>query len=246
MDSSAAVPDTSSFVASEEDHTLVSSFPTRRVTDGLDASNGATIAAQAAEDAFPMKRMRLSPRLESEPAAQDLPTTAEHPPPKPFPPFQPFPEYQFTQYPPPPLAKDEDRPFKSRKSVRAAQACDNCRTRKARCDEERPQCALCKDNSLNCHYRDIHPPKLHQRDEALHDKLSAMQVGLDKVLGLFSTLSIDRDLEGDEHGLLGHFGQQAALPVFPAEKLILEDLDERLRRLSMSPQWPLMRSRLIR
>jgi hypothetical protein len=45
-----------------------------------------------------------------------------------------------------------------RKAQRAAQACDSCRTLKAKCDEGRPYCATCKERQIPCIYRDP-PPK---------------------------------------------------------------------------------------
>jgi hypothetical protein len=45
-----------------------------------------------------------------------------------------------------------------RKQVRATQACNNCRARKQKCDEQRP-CQFCKDNSFDCQYKDVPPPK---------------------------------------------------------------------------------------
>jgi hypothetical protein len=45
-----------------------------------------------------------------------------------------------------------------KKAQRAAQACDNCRTLKAKCDEGRPHCGSCKDKGTACVYRDP-PPK---------------------------------------------------------------------------------------
>ncbi|KKA29624.1 hypothetical protein TD95_000703 [Thielaviopsis punctulata] len=43
-----------------------------------------------------------------------------------------------------------------RKANRASQACDNCRTLKAKCDESRP-CKTCKEKGLECKYRDPTP-----------------------------------------------------------------------------------------
>lgn len=45
-----------------------------------------------------------------------------------------------------------------RKAQRAAQACDSCRTLKAKCDEGRPTCGTCKEKEVTCNYRDP-PPK---------------------------------------------------------------------------------------
>ncbi|KAH8817523.1 hypothetical protein F5884DRAFT_779627 [Xylogone sp. PMI_703] len=36
----------------------------------------------------------------------------------------------------------------------AALACENCRARKHRCDEQRPKCGLCKRTKLECSYRE--------------------------------------------------------------------------------------------
>ncbi|KAF2195515.1 hypothetical protein K469DRAFT_681823 [Zopfia rhizophila CBS 207.26] len=45
-----------------------------------------------------------------------------------------------------------------RKQVRATQACNNCRSRKQKCDEQRP-CQFCKENNYECQYKDVPPPK---------------------------------------------------------------------------------------
>ncbi|KAI9753975.1 MAG: hypothetical protein M4579_004905 [Chaenotheca gracillima] len=50
-------------------------------------------------------------------------------------------------------------PVPRRKAVRAAQACDACRARKAKCDEGRPSCGFCKDSAVACNYREVPPPK---------------------------------------------------------------------------------------
>lgn len=39
------------------------------------------------------------------------------------------------------------------------QACDQCRTRKAKCDEGRPSCSHCKENNLPCVYKEVPPHK---------------------------------------------------------------------------------------
>lgn len=47
---------------------------------------------------------------------------------------------------------------KPRKAQRAAQACDQCRALKAKCDEGRPSCSSCREKNSECRYRDP-PPK---------------------------------------------------------------------------------------
>lgn len=68
-------------------------------------------------------------------------------------------------------AVNRERP---KKPVRAQQACDSCRTRKAKCDEARP-CSHCKDNSLHCTYRDIPPHKQDRNALALEAKIDSLQ-----------------------------------------------------------------------
>lgn len=65
-----------------------------------------------------------------------------------------------------------------RKPVRASQACDTCRARKAKCDEGRP-CGHCRDNNLDCQYRELPIPKQdrHVRDQM--EKLDAILRRLD-------------------------------------------------------------------
>jgi hypothetical protein len=69
----------------------------------------------------------------------------------------PPPDHQFTSvsYPTPGRpSSDQVR----KKAQRAAQACDSCRTLKAKCDEGRPACSSCKEKTIECRYRDP-PPK---------------------------------------------------------------------------------------
>lgn len=60
-----------------------------------------------------------------------------------------------------------------KKPVRAQQACDSCRARKAKCDEGRP-CSHCKENGLVCTYKDI-PHKQDKNAQALETKFDTMQ-----------------------------------------------------------------------
>ncbi|KEF50939.1 uncharacterized protein A1O9_13001 [Exophiala aquamarina CBS 119918] len=61
-----------------------------------------------------------------------------------------------------------------RKPVRAAQACDSCRQRKAKCDEGRPECQHCKENGLKCSYREIPPQKSEKLALAITAQLDAI------------------------------------------------------------------------
>lgn len=61
-----------------------------------------------------------------------------------------------------------------RKQVRATQACNTCRARKQKCDENRP-CQYCKENQYECLYKDVPPPKQDRTMLALTESMHSMQ-----------------------------------------------------------------------
>ncbi|KIW16916.1 hypothetical protein PV08_04106 [Exophiala spinifera] len=69
-----------------------------------------------------------------------------------------------------------------RKPVRAAQACDSCRQRKAKCDEGRPECQHCKDNGLKCTYREVPPQKSEKQILNITDKLETMSGNIEMLI----------------------------------------------------------------
>ncbi|TGZ81366.1 hypothetical protein EX30DRAFT_348572 [Ascodesmis nigricans] len=68
-----------------------------------------------------------------------------------------------------------------RKAIRAAQACDACRARKAKCDEGRPQCGFCKETGANCVYREVPPPKQDRTLLQILDRLGRVESLLDNM-----------------------------------------------------------------
>jgi hypothetical protein len=123
--------------------------------------------------------------------------------------------------PPPPLAQPPPTPGgggyypyydnsqQRRKPVRAAQACDSCRTRKAKCDEGRPVCQHCKDNGLNCSYREIPPQKSEKQVLAITERLEGLVNNVTSLLNSQKTtderinkiLEAVSRLEGGQSGL---------------------------------------------
>ncbi|KAF7595061.1 hypothetical protein BBP40_007464 [Aspergillus hancockii] len=75
--------------------------------------------------------------------------------------------------------------IRQRKAARAQQACDQCRARKAKCDEGRPSCSHCKENNLNCVYKEVPPHKQEKATQLILDRLQAFQ---DVVLDRFDRL----------------------------------------------------------
>lgn len=68
-----------------------------------------------------------------------------------------------------------------RKAIRAAQACDACRARKAKCDEGRPSCGFCKESQVACVYREVPPPKQDRTLMQILDRLSRVETLLETI-----------------------------------------------------------------
>ncbi|KAL8736900.1 MAG: hypothetical protein Q9181_002218 [Wetmoreana brouardii] len=58
------------------------------------------------------------------------------------------------------------------KGHRAQQACDACRTRKSKCDEQRPMCTNCRENNASCVYQTVAPAKADRANQQILDKLA--------------------------------------------------------------------------
>ncbi|KAJ5485372.1 hypothetical protein N7539_005360 [Penicillium diatomitis] len=75
---------------------------------------------------------------------------------------------------------------RQRKAARAQQACDQCRSRKAKCDEGRPACSHCKENSLVCVYKEVPPHKQEKSAQLVMDRILELE---DKMIERFESLS---------------------------------------------------------
>ncbi|KAL3424024.1 hypothetical protein PVAG01_03305 [Phlyctema vagabunda] len=73
---------------------------------------------------------------------------------------------------PPPYAGNNANPNK-RKPQRAAQACDSCRSLKAKCDEMKP-CTSCREKGIPCHFREPPPKQQDKTQEVLLDAIQSM------------------------------------------------------------------------
>ncbi|KAH1323326.1 hypothetical protein KXX47_000814 [Aspergillus fumigatus] len=84
--------------------------------------------------------------------------------------------------------------MRQRKAARAQQACDQCRARKAKCDEGRPACSHCKENNLICVYKEVPPHKQEKATQQILDKIQYLEDKLDERLTHFQTVQM-------EHGM---------------------------------------------
>ncbi|CDM33279.1 transcriptional regulator family: Fungal Specific TF [Penicillium roqueforti] len=71
------------------------------------------------------------------------------------------------------------------KAARAAQACDRCRAKKAKCDEGRPNCGYCRESNLPCSYKEESLRKENRSTQTLLDHLTKME---DNFTAQFRTL----------------------------------------------------------
>ncbi|KAK0850701.1 hypothetical protein LTR91_012315 [Friedmanniomyces endolithicus] len=88
-------------------------------------------------------------------------------------------QQQAPMYPPPgygPMSSSAS--MQRKKQMRATQACEQCRTRKQKCDEGVP-CSFCKEQGLHCQYRDTPPAKTDKNMEKLLNHMDAQTTGLD-------------------------------------------------------------------
>ncbi|KAF2203904.1 hypothetical protein GQ43DRAFT_229181 [Delitschia confertaspora ATCC 74209] len=74
-----------------------------------------------------------------------------------------------------------------RKQVRAQQACNNCRARKQKCDEQRP-CQFCKDQNIECLYKDVPPPKQDRTMLALQDSVNNVASSVDNITDILKAI----------------------------------------------------------
>lgn len=143
------------------------------------APHGSTLAQHLVESTGPPHTLHMapvhSPRTDM-PMAHQYPHPGHH-----IPPVHMGYEPQYAPYYGDPSGAGSQQ--QRRKAVRAAQACDNCRSKKAKCDEARPQCGNCVNNGFDCHYRSLPPPKqdrsLLQITERLEDLDHNRRVDLD-------------------------------------------------------------------
>ncbi|KAK0751659.1 hypothetical protein B0T18DRAFT_457602 [Schizothecium vesticola] len=63
----------------------------------------------------------------------------------------------------------------------AAQACDTCRSRKQRCDEQRPKCSTCQKFGLECNYRIPQPTKKDKTLLEILDRIKGLEAKVDSL-----------------------------------------------------------------
>ncbi|CAI7640529.1 unnamed protein product [Penicillium glandicola] len=104
---------------------------------------------------------------------------------------------------------------RQRKANRATQACDQCRARKAKCDEGRPNCSHCKENNLGCVYKEVPPHKQEKTTQLVLDRLSQLDNRMDERENRMDERfeKFQKQLQEQLLRNLGNMGQQPPQPV---------------------------------
>jgi hypothetical protein len=114
-------------------------------------------------------------------------------------PTLPFPQLSHTPAPyEPNYYQNQAFGMRQRKPVRAQQACDQCRTRKAKCDEGRPACSHCKENNLICVYKEVPPHKQEKATQQILDKIQYLEDKLDERLTHFQAVQMEHGVTLDK------------------------------------------------
>ncbi|OCK80798.1 hypothetical protein K432DRAFT_296919 [Lepidopterella palustris CBS 459.81] len=71
----------------------------------------------------------------------------------------------------------------------AAQACETCRSRKSKCDEQRPKCGLCQRLNVECKYREPQPTKKDKTIVFILDGINRLENKID-IIGRHVTPSL--------------------------------------------------------
>ncbi|CZR50703.1 related to acetate regulatory DNA binding protein FacB [Phialocephala subalpina] len=64
---------------------------------------------------------------------------------------------------------------------RGFRACETCRSRKQKCDEQRPKCGLCQRMKLDCRYREPQPTKKDKTLVEILDRLKSLEGKVDRL-----------------------------------------------------------------
>ncbi|KAK4181172.1 hypothetical protein QBC36DRAFT_342248 [Triangularia setosa] len=110
------------------------------------------------------------------------------------------------------VASSSSANIRKERGAIAAQACDTCRSRKQRCDEQRPKCGTCQKFRLECNYREPIPTKkdrtlveILERLKGLDDRLLSLET---KVNDLSHRGSVGPSTQGFPHLQTSDFASQ--------------------------------------
>lgn len=82
-----------------------------------------------------------------------------------------------------------------KRSSRALNACQYCRSRKSRCDEGNPSCSNCIKKGIECIYGEVKPTKLERTLTHILSKIEGLDDKFNRIIDTHSALSVSSDEE---------------------------------------------------
>lgn len=79
----------------------------------------------------------------------------------------------------------------------AAQACDTCRSRKQKCDEQRPKCGTCVKFKLDCRYREPQPTKKDKTLVEILERIKSLEGKIDNLTAQGLSTAFHSSISGD-------------------------------------------------
>lgn len=79
----------------------------------------------------------------------------------------------------------------------AAQACDTCRSRKQKCDEQRPKCGICVKFKLDCRYREPQPTKKDKTLVEILERIKSLEGKIDNLTAQGLAANFQSSISGD-------------------------------------------------
>lgn len=79
----------------------------------------------------------------------------------------------------------------------AAQACDTCRSRKQKCDEQRPKCGTCVKFKLDCRYREPQPTKKDKTLVEILERIKSLEGKIDNLTAQGVAAVFQPSISGD-------------------------------------------------
>ncbi|POS71113.1 hypothetical protein DHEL01_v210494 [Diaporthe helianthi] len=97
----------------------------------------------------------------------------------------------------PPVTATSGTLSRTQRGAIAAQACDTCRSRKQKCDEQRPKCGTCVKFKLDCRYREPQPTKKDKTLVEILERIKSLEGKIDNLTAQGLAANFQSSLSGD-------------------------------------------------
>lgn len=110
----------------------------------------------------------------------------------------------------------EGSAHKKPRTFMATLACDNCRSRKSRCDEDRPKCGYCRNMNLECSYQAPRPTKKDQSMAVAINAIRRLETKIEELSAAINTTKAPPPTVYDHRSPVSTFSQSSPGTIPPA------------------------------